>query len=428
MQSRQPVDLLIEARWVLPIEPPTDALSQHAVAIEAGRIVAVGPTPTLRARFEAREHVVRDGHVLLPGLVNAYARTASVLERNQASSERTADFVRDGTLLALGQMLRAGITCFGDDNAHAREVARIAASSRVRAVIGLPVAESASRRGDAATAHLAQAELLWDEYRANPFVCLQFAPTGSELSDATLTRIRTVADELDARIVMPVHESADAVRAGLACHGSRPLRRLHDLGLLRPGFTALHMTMLDEHDLELTARTGVAVIAAPQASLRVQSALAPLDALLARGISIGLGSGADARAGALDILAEARAAALHARLEPAVALRLATLGGARALGLGASIGSLESGKAADIIAVDVSALSSQALSTPAESLIFAATREHVTDVWIGGRAAVSRGRLLAFDEGELALIAQRWDRGAESAGEAQPLACAQGMP
>src|SRR5579862_1004415 len=161
MQSRRPVDLLIEARWVLPIEPLTQALSQHAVAIADGRIVAVGPTPTLIARFEAREHLVRDGHVLLPGLVNAYTRAATLLERNQACCEKTADFVRDGTLLALGQMLRAGITCFGDDNAHAREVARIAAASRVRAVIGLPVAESAGSRGDGATAHLAQAELLW---------------------------------------------------------------------------------------------------------------------------------------------------------------------------------------------------------------------------------------------------------------------------
>src|SRR5579872_6151270 len=249
MQHKQPVDLLIEARWVLPIAPLAEALSQHALAIADGRIVALGPSLALRERFDAREHLVRAEHALLPGLVNAHTRT-------------------DGGALALARMLRAGITCFADDGTQPREAARIAAAARVRAVIGLPVSEVSSGWGDGATAHLAQAEQLWDEYKSNPFVCLQFAPASAELSDAALTRVRTVADELDARIVMPVHESTAAVRDGLARHGRRPLRRLHELGLLRPGFPALHMAALDEHDLELTARTGVAIVSAPQSSLR----------------------------------------------------------------------------------------------------------------------------------------------------------------
>jgi 5-methylthioadenosine/S-adenosylhomocysteine deaminase len=401
MQSKQPVDLLIEARWVLPIAPLNETLSQHSIAVTDGRIVAIGPASVMQARFDAREHIVRAQHVLLPGLVNAYTRAATVLE--------------------LAQMLRAGITCFADDSAQPREAARVAAAARIRAVIGLPVADVSTGWGDGATAHLAHAELLWDEYKSNPFVCLQFAPASCELTDATLARVRTIADELDARIVMPVHESSAAVRAGLARHGRRPLRRLHELGLLRPGFTALHMTTLDEHDLELTARTGIAVVAAPQASLRAGIGVAPITALLARDVALGFGSGAHAEACALDMLAEARAAALHVgaasvpapALEPAVALGLATLGGARALGLGSAVGSLEPGKAADVIAVDVTAWSCQALSSPAETLLFAATREHVTDVWVGGRAAVTHGRLLAFDEHELARLAQRWSAGDE---------------
>jgi 5-methylthioadenosine/S-adenosylhomocysteine deaminase len=423
MQSKQPVDLLIEARWVLPIAPLNAALSQHALAIADGRIVALGPSAALRARFDAREHIVRAEHVLLPGLVNAYTRAATVLERAHDGSaaprsvgDSSPDYVRDGTELALGQMLRAGITCFGDDSSEPQEAARVAAAARMRAVIGLPITESKASERDGAIAQLAQAERLWDDYKSNPFVCLQFAPASAELGDATLTRVRTVADELDARIVVPVHESAAAVRAGLARHGCRPLRRLHELGLLRPGFTALHMAVLDDHDLELAARTGIAVVATVQAGLRAGTGAAPLGALLARGVSVGLGSGGEAQAGAFDLIAEARAAALHPSsagaeapaLEPAVALELATLGGARALGLGSVIGSLEPGKAADVIAVDVAALSCQALATPAETLVFAATREHVADVWIAGRAVVTRGRLLAFDERELARLAQRW--------------------
>src|SRR5205085_2533406 len=142
----QPADLLIEARWLLPIAPANVALAEHALAVSAGRILAVGPAAELRERFEAREHVVRSRHVLLPGLVNAHTHASHALLRGLpvrgprsswlretlAPIERrclSADFVRDGTRLALAEMLRAGITCFADLSLHPEEAARAAAAA-----------------------------------------------------------------------------------------------------------------------------------------------------------------------------------------------------------------------------------------------------------------------------------------------------------
>jgi len=436
MPSRQPVDLVIEARWVLPIAPENSALAGHAVAVSDGRIVALGPAAELRERYAPQEHVVRDAHALLPGFVNAHTRAATVLLRGlpvraprlrwlretlAPAEERwlSPDFVHDGTRLAIAEMLRAGITAFGDAYLFPEEVARAAAAARVRAAVGLPVADATTPWAENATEHLAKCEALWDEYRSHPWVSLHFAPQAPYcVEDATLTRVRRVADELDARIAMQLHETEVEVRDSLARYGRRPLQRLADLGLLRPGFTAINLNRLDESDLELITRTGIACVVCPQSDLRLGDGPSSLAQLVGRGVSVGLGTDGAAGTGALDVLAEARTASLtsHALAtgRPALAaqevMRLATLGGASALGLSHLIGSIEPGKAADLVCIDLSPLACQPDADPFDAIVFAATRQQVSDVWVAGRAAVAEGRLIAFDEQELLALARLWAR------------------
>jgi len=239
--------------------------------------------------------------VLLPGLVNAHTHASHALLRGLpvrgprsswlretlAPIERrclSADFVRDGTRLALAEMLRAGITCFADLSLHPEEAARAAAAAHVRAAIALPVSEAPTPWAESATAHLARAERLWDEYRSDPRIALYFAPLVSHgMSEALLTRVRRVADELDARIALHLEEFAaltepsgpgpqgapgveDSARAP---PGSPWLRQLRSLGLLRAGFTAIGATVCDEADLELLSRHGASVVSCPQADLRL---------------------------------------------------------------------------------------------------------------------------------------------------------------
>ncbi|HUN26276.1 MAG TPA: amidohydrolase family protein [Steroidobacteraceae bacterium] len=410
MQTRDSADLLIEARWVLPIAPAT-ALANHAVAALDGRIVALGPAAALRARFTAREHIVRPAHVLLPGLVDAHTSASRIALRARAVS---ADLAREGAQLALAQMLRAGITSFASAELHPAEMARLAGQLRMRAAVGLPLSERPTPWAESLTSHLAVAERLWDTYRSDPWVSLYFAPDLTHgLSDAALTHIRAVADELDARIVMPVGSAPQGVRDGAEPGAVPALARLNRLGLLRPGFTALPQARFAPAELELIERTGSALAVCPQPSLRAGRGADCLACLLAD-LPIGLGTGSPPLALTFDLLAEARAAALAAStlagrrdaLTPERALHLATLGGAQAVGLKSAVGSLEPGKAADLIAIEVASLDGPGTSV-AETVLYAATRRHVSDVWINGRPQVLDGRLVALDEQELLALAER---------------------
>jgi 5-methylthioadenosine/S-adenosylhomocysteine deaminase len=433
MHSKESADLLIAPRWLLPMAPVRAALANHAVAVSGGRIVAVGPAAQLAVRFEVREHIARPDHVLLPGFVNAHTRASMSLLRGlpvQGPVMRwmreavgpaelrsvSPDFVREGTQLAIAEMLRAGITAFADSYLFPDEAARAASEARVRAVVGLPVTESGSVWAENVTAHFARAERMWDEYRSSPWVSLCFAPPPSyAASDALLTRLRSVADELDARIAMPVHETEVEVRDTLSQHGRRPIQRLEALGLLRPGFTALHMNRLDVGDLDIARQTGISVVACPQSNLRLGSGTCAIAQLVERGVCVALGTDSPVSAGAFDLLAEARIAALlangsdgSAALTAIDVLAQATLGGAVALGLGGICGSVEVGKAADLTCIDIAELGCPPAADVAETLVFCATRQQVSDVWVGGRAAVSESRLLAFDELEMMALARQW--------------------
>jgi 5-methylthioadenosine/S-adenosylhomocysteine deaminase len=312
------------------------------------------------------------------------------------------DFIREGTQLAIAEMLRAGITSFADMYSFPEEAARAASAARVRAAIGLPVADAPSVWADSATSHFEKAEQLWDEYRADPWVCLYFAPhDAATVCDETLIRVRRVADELDARVAME----------------SPPLQRLHELGLLRPGFTAIGLKNgLKTEDSPLIATTGICVVACVQSALRLGGgaesiAQLSLSSLARQHVTIGFGTGDPPSVGALDLLAEGRVAALIDNgLTAEDTLRMATLGGATAIGLGSLTGSIEPGKYADLVCFDLNRLSCQPILRIPETILFAATREQASDVWTSGRAAVAGGHLLAFDEQELSTFARKWSQ------------------
>jgi 5-methylthioadenosine/S-adenosylhomocysteine deaminase len=419
MPSKESVDLVIEPRWVLPIAPANTVLTDHAVAVTEGRIVAVAPREQITASFEPRERVIRGDHALLPGFVNAHTRAATSLLRGLpvygprsqwlretvlpiARTCMSPDFVREGTQLAMAEMLRAGITAFADMYLFPEEVARAASAARMRAAIGLPVTDAPTPWAESATGHLAKAEQLWDEYRSHPGISLYFAPHSAfGEGDQTLARVRRVADELDARVAI-------YLASGEMPGGRRPLVRLNDLGLLGPGFTAIHPGSLDEAELDIAATTGICVVACQQSHLRLNGGLCPVSQLEARGITVGLGTDSAVSVGALDMLAETRMATLTSGSSAQTVLRMATLGGATALGMGSLVGSIETGKAADLVCFDLSTLPCQSPRRPADTIVFGASRDHVSDVWISGRAAVSNGRLLTFDEQELGTLARRW--------------------
>jgi 5-methylthioadenosine/S-adenosylhomocysteine deaminase len=238
------------------------------------------------------------------------------------------------------------------------------------------------------------------------------------VSDATLGRVVTLAEQLQLPIHMHVHETEDEVRDAWKQHGARPIARMQALGLLGPGLVSVHSVHMNENELEAYADHGCSVVHCPSSNLKLASGLAPVTAMRAAGINVALGTDGAASNNRLDMFQEMRTAALLAKAQsgradavPARAvLEMATLGGARALGLDHRIGSIEPGKAADLVAVNLSDLALSPIYDPISHLVYAAGREDVTHVWVGGELLVSDGRLVRTDDVDLRARALRWQR------------------
>jgi len=430
----EPIDTLVCARWVLPVEPDGTVLENHAVAVHAGRIVAVLPIEVARARYAPAELVSRPHHALLPGLVNAHTHAAMTLLRGRAENLPQAqwaqdviapierrwvdpEYVRDGTELAIAEMVRGGVTCFGDMQLWPEVVARTAADLHMRVSIGLVVEQAASRWAGDPDEYIEKGMALRDDYRGDPLVATHFAlGPAHELDDTTLLRVRRLADELEIPIALPVHESASEVDASIARHGARPLDRLARLGMATPLLVAVHGTQLSGADIDTLANAGAAVVHCPEANLKLGSGVCPAAELLGRGVRVALGTDAPASNNDLDVLSEMRtagllAAGVGARPGALVAsdlLRMATLEGARVLGLGESTGSLIAGKWADMCCIDLRAPGSWPVHDAATTLVYACSSRQVTDSWVAGRQVLAAGSLRYIDEAGLYERAEAW--------------------
>ena len=430
----EPVDTLICARWVLPVEPDGSVLADHAVALRAGRIIGVMPTPEARATYAPAELIKRPHHALLPGLVNAHTHAAMTLLRGRAENRPLVpwlqdaiapverrwvdpEYVRDGTALAIAEMLRAGITCFADMQLWPEVVARTAADSHMRVSVGLVVEQAASRWASDPNEYIEKGMALRDEYRGDPLVATHFAlePT-PVLDDETLVRVRRLADELEIPVALPVHESAWELSESLARHGARPIERLARLGLVSPILVAVHATQLVASDLDLLAGSGAAVVHCPESNLKLGGGVCPVAELLGRGVRVALGTDGAASNNDLDVLSEMRtagllAAGVSARPGVLVAgdlLRMATLEGARALGLGESTGSLLPGKWADLCCVDLRAARSWPVHDVEAALVYSCSSSQVTDTWVAGRRVYADGTLPYLDENAVLEQADAW--------------------
>lgn len=434
MTATETIDTLIHGRWVIPVEPAQQVLEHHALAVVDGRIVAICPSAEATARFAARQVLHRDRHALIPGLINTHTHAAMTLMRGFADDRPLMEwlqqhiwpaekrwvspaFVRDGTLLAAAEMLRGGVTCFADMYFFPDEVAQAAASAHIRAVVGMIVIDFPSAYASDADDYLRKGLAMHDAWRAHPLIRTALAPHAPyTVSDEALARIVTYADELNVPVHMHVHETGTEVREAAARLGMRPLQRLQQLGLLTPQLMAVHMTQLEPAEIDMVAAHGASVLHCPESNLKLASGFCPVAKLMAAGINVALGTDGAASNNDLDMIGEMRTAALLAKgvagdasvLPAAAALRMATLNGARALGMEATLGSLTPGKAADIVAIDLSGIGSQPVYDPVSAIVYAAGRDQVSDVWVGGRAVLSDRQLTTVDTADIAQRAAQW--------------------
>ena len=427
-------DLLIEAGWVVPVEPHGVVLEDHAVAIRQGVIVGLLPISEARMRFDASETVSRPQAVLIPGLVNAHVHNPMTLLRGVADDLPlmqwlqghiwpleaqliAPDFVADGITLAIAEMLRGGTTCCNENYFFPDVQAATYSRHGFRARIGLPIIDFPSAWARSDDEYFDRAAEVHDQWRKDPLVACAFAPHAPyTVSDASFERIRMLSDQLDIPVHCHVHETAHEVAESQQKHNQRPLARLDRLGLVNDRLIAVHMTQLTDAEIALCAERGVSVAHCPESNLKLASGFCPVGKLQGAGVNLAIGTDGAASNNDLDMFGETRSAALLAKavaddasvLDAASALRAATLGGARALEFDDRIGSIEIGKQADLACVDLGQLEAQPLHHVISQLIYACGRQQVSDVWIAGRHKL-RGRvLLDMDADAIVANARQW--------------------
>jgi len=429
----QPIDTLICAAHVAPVAP-RQVLDNHAVAVHEGRIVALMPREVAFARFQPRRVVDLDRHLLIPGLVNLHCHAAMALMRGLAddlplmrwlqehiwpaeAKHARDEFVHDGSLLAFAELLRGGTTCVNDMYFFPEATARAALRAGIRAALGIIAIEFPSAYATDAADYLQKGLATRDAYLGEALLSFTLAPHAPyTVGDDMLRRMGVLAEELDIPIDTHVHETPGEIAESVSRHGVRPLERLRRLGVLGPHLIAVHSVHLEEHEIDIMAREGVCVAHCPSSNLKLASGIAPVAAMRARGVRVGIGTDGAASNNRLDMMTEMRTAALLAKVQSGDAsavgafdaLEMATLEGARALGLDGEIGSIEPGKRADLAAVELSSLDTLPSYHPMSDLVYSAGREHVTHVWVDGEPRLEENRLVGLDTGDLRDRARWW--------------------
>lgn len=433
MSDFQKADLILWPRWLVTMDPEVRAEEGRGVVVRDGAIIdlidAEGVT-----EYEAAEEMVLPEHVLMPGMVNTHTHAAMVLLRGigddmalmpwleqriwpAEQSLVSAEFVADGTRQAIAEMLRSGTTCARDMYFFPHVAASVAQEAGFRLGTGFPVLEFPTAWGRGPDDYLAHVRDRAPEIQGHPLTHATIAPHAPyTVADATFERIAALADELQLGIDIHLHETQGEVDEAVAQHGERPFARLDRLGLLGPRLLAVHMTALNESEIARCGELALAIAHCPESNMKLASGICPTPALLQAGACVSLGTDGAASNNDLDMIGEMRSAALLAKvgsgdasaLNAKQALHAATLGGARALGLDQQVGSITAGKRADLVAVSLAELESHPVFDPVSHLVYATTRNQVTDVWIDGHRVLNDRRCTTLDERELHERARHW--------------------
>jgi 5-methylthioadenosine/S-adenosylhomocysteine deaminase len=428
------VDLLIQARWIIPVEEDSASYENHALVINHGKIIDLLPSSLAESKYQASTVEKLHSHALMPGLINSHTHASMTLMRGIADDLPLMEwlqnhiwpleqkwmseaFVRDGTDLAIAEMIRGGTTCFNDMYFFPNVTAHQAIQHGIRASVGLIIIDFPTVWAENSESYIEKGLALHEQLRHEPLITTPFAPHAPyTVSNEPLIKARTFADELELQIHMHLHETLHEVQEQQQKTSQTPIQRLHDLGLLSPSFMAVHMTQLSDEDISLIAETGTHIIHCPESNLKLASGFCPVSKCIDAGINVALGTDGAASNNDLDMFGEMRTAALLAKgvsgdasAVPAMtALKMATINGAKALGIDNITGSLSIGKQADIIAIDLEQLETQPLYHPVSQIVYVASRQQVTDVWVAGKRLLKQRNLTTINSDDLKIKIATW--------------------
>jgi len=428
------IDTLIYAGWIIPVEPDNVVYEHHALAIHEGKIVAILPSDEATNQFSARITHRLNTHLLIPGLINAHTHAAMALFRGFADDMplhewlntriwpaehalMSPEFVADGTKLAIAEMLRGGVTCFNDMYFFPDVVGEVADQAGIRSTLGLILVDFPTAWAKNTEEYLDKGKQVYAQYKDHPLIKTALAPHAPyTVSNAPLEKVRDLAEEFDIPIHIHIHETQEEIEQALKENKERPLARLEKLGLLSHRLIGIHLTQLDNDEINKLAKENVKVVHCPESNLKLASGFCPTHKLLSAGMTVALGTDSAASNDNLDILGEMHTAALLAKalsrdartLPASQALRMATLNGAKTLGIDNITGSLVPEKSADVVALDMHAIETQPIYNPLTHLVYAVGRGKVTDVWVAGKHLLKSRALTSLDIREIAAKTRMW--------------------
>jgi len=414
---------LLKAQWVLTMTPGSEVLTRHAVVMEGERIAAVLPWEQAEARYPDAERVELGQHVLIPGLINGHTHSAMSLLRGVADDLALMDWLNNhiwplekkwvsedwtyqGSLLSAAEALRGGVTYLNDMYFFPTAMARAAIDSGIRAGVSINVIDFPTGYASGPDDYIAKGLAAYQQFKGEKLLDWTSAPHAPyTVSDETFIKLRQLAEKHELQMHCHIHETKGEVEESVKQYGMRPLERLNKLGLLNEKMMAVHMVHLSEDEIAMLARQKVHLVHNPNSNLKLASGVQPLKALEAAGVNTILGTDGAASNNRQDMFGEIRAAALLAKgvtgdpltVSARTALEMATIRAAKAMGREEDLGSLEVGKLADVVAVSLDALECRPVYHADAQLVYVAGREHVSDVWVGGKRVLKGRELTTID-------------------------------
>lgn len=427
-------DHIIHAKWIITCEPENKVLENHALILENNLIKDILPSQDATETYHATHIENYNNHAITPGFINMHTHIAMNLFRGLADdlalmnwlnnyiwpAEKkwlSADFVRDGSQLAIAEMIRNGTTCFNDMYFFPDITGEVVNDAGVRAFLGMSVLDFPTGWAATADEHFEKGLAFFHEYKHHERIRATVAPTGIyAVSDESLLRVKDIAETYDLKISMHIHESIDEVKQSVEKTQQRSIRRLQKMGLISPRLLAVHMCEINEEDMEILQTEKPNIIHCPESNMKLGNAICPVEQMRKRHINVALGTDGAASNNDLDMFGEMRTAALLAKsvnrnptaLTAQEALQLATLNGAKALGIDHITGSITVGKSADFIAINLEEIETLPLYHPTSQIVYAATRNQVTDTWVAGKQLMKNRKLLTLDEQVIKEKANYW--------------------
>jgi len=430
----QKSDLLFHAKWIITCEENNRVLENHALVIRDKKILDILPSTEARQKYAGSKEEHYNTHAITPGFINSHTHLAMNMFRGLSDDLELLDWlnnhiwpaegkwlshelVHDGSLLAMAELIRSGTTCFNDMYFFMDATAEAAEIACMRAHIGLHIIDVPTAYAKSVDENFAKALDFYQRYKKHEMIKLTMAPAHIyTVAIENLEKCNQLAHEYQLKINIHLQESPTEVAQSMKMHRKRPLQCLHEIGMVSPQLIAIHMTQINDADFAILQQTKPNIVHCPESNMKLVSGCCPVEMLMKHGINVALGTDGAASNNDLDMLGEMRTAALLGKItanDPAAlsavqALKMATLHGAKALGIDHYTGSLEAGKAADFIAIDMNQIESQPLYHPISQIVYAASRSQVTDVWVNGKQLLKNRQLTTLNEKELLEKAQMW--------------------